>query len=188
MDRSWVTRQAYYQGSAVAVRMPGGRVTAYRRTAMGGAQEFSVACWLLAKWAQVPHGARVLVLGAGAFLGLRRLARPGEAPRGRFQVPEQVNPFTVLGVLREIQTRNGLSPDAAIELELSGDGRPLRLVEAEERTRAQEHGHEEQKRHRRRQEEPRAAPGCGRPPPGPRSPVPGNRTHMIWIAADVAIA
>ena len=59
----------------------------------------------------------VLVLGAGAFLGLRRLARPAETPRSRFQVPEQVNPFTVLGVLRDIQARNGLEPDASAELE-----------------------------------------------------------------------
>ena len=66
--------------------------------------------WLL--WIPV-----VLVLGAGAWLGLRRLARPAAAPQGRFQIPEPVNPFTVLGVLRDIQARNGLSPDALTELE-----------------------------------------------------------------------
>jgi hypothetical protein len=66
--------------------------------------------WLL--WIPV-----LLVLGVIGFFGLRRLQRPVAVPQGRFRIPDEVNPFTVLGVLRDIQTRNGLSTDALADLE-----------------------------------------------------------------------
>jgi len=55
------------------------------------------------------------VVGLGFVLryALRRRVPVAEA---RFQVPEQVTPFTVLGVLRDIQHNNGLEADRRTEL------------------------------------------------------------------------
>jgi hypothetical protein len=58
----------------------------------------------------------IAVVGAAIYFG-RRLVRPRAAEAARFQVPETVNAFTVLGVLREIQSQNGLTPDAHSELQ-----------------------------------------------------------------------
>jgi hypothetical protein len=57
----------------------------------------------------------VLVVG-GAIFGLRRLQRPRAAVASLFAVPEPLTPFSVLGLLRDIHTRNGLKPDASREL------------------------------------------------------------------------
>jgi hypothetical protein len=71
------------------------------------------------------------VVAVGVYAA-RRLARPAAAQQARFRVPETVNAFTVLGVLRDIQSQNGLTPDAhgQLEREISelealyfGDGR-----------------------------------------------------------------
>ncbi len=58
----------------------------------------------------------VLVAGAGAIFGWRRLQRPRAAVAARFSVPEPLTPFSVLGLLRDIHTRNGLAPEASREL------------------------------------------------------------------------
>jgi len=63
---------------------------------------------------QVPLGLLVL---AGALFGFRRLQRPRAQAPARFQVPEPLTPFTVLGLLRDIHTNNGLSGDRRGELE-----------------------------------------------------------------------
>jgi hypothetical protein len=62
----------------------------------------------------IPVG--LALAGLAVFAG-RRWLRPRAAAEARFQVPETVNPFTVLGVLRDIQSQNGLTPDAHTELE-----------------------------------------------------------------------
>lgn len=69
----------------------------------------------------------VVALGvvAGGVYAVRRLARPAAAEQARFRVPETVNAFTVLGVLRDIQSQNGLTPDAHGEL-----GREIAALEA----------------------------------------------------------
>jgi len=58
----------------------------------------------------------VALVGAAIYFG-RRFVRPRAAEAARFQVPETVNAFTVLGVLRDIQSRNGLTPDAHSDLQ-----------------------------------------------------------------------
>ncbi len=57
-----------------------------------------------------------VLVAAGAFLGLRRLNRPKAAAQARFPVPETVTPFTVLGLLRDIERNNGLAPAQKREL------------------------------------------------------------------------
>jgi hypothetical protein len=47
--------------------------------------------------------------------------KPQAATAGRFTVPEQVTPFTVLGLLEEIHQHNGLSDDGRRELAASID-------------------------------------------------------------------
>jgi hypothetical protein len=61
----------------------------------------------------IPVGAAALL--AGVFF-LRRTQRPALQAQARFQVPESVNAFTVLGLLRDIQTHNGLAPEQHREL------------------------------------------------------------------------
>ncbi len=63
--------------------------------------------------------AGLLVALVGGFFFLRRVAKPKAAPKSRFQVPETVTPFTVIGLLRDIQLNNGLAPDA--RQSLAGD-------------------------------------------------------------------
>jgi hypothetical protein len=46
-----------------------------------------------------------LVLVTGAVLGWRRLRKPAVEEAGRFRMPEPVTPFTVLGLLRDIEQR-----------------------------------------------------------------------------------
>lgn len=54
--------------------------------------------------------AAILALG-GAIFGWTRMRKPATAAESRFRVPETVNPFTVLGLLREIQANDGLAVD-----------------------------------------------------------------------------
>jgi len=63
--------------------------------------------------------AALLVALAGGFVFVRRMAKPTVAPKSRFQVPETVTPFNVIGLLRDIQRNDGLAPDA--RLSLAGD-------------------------------------------------------------------
>jgi hypothetical protein len=53
---------------------------------------------------------------AGAVFGWMRLQRPKLAAEARFKVPDSVNPFTVLGLLRSIQSNNGLAAEQHKEL------------------------------------------------------------------------
>ena len=57
-----------------------------------------------------------LLACAGAFLGWRRLQRPRVIARGRFQLPERLTPFTVLGLLRDIEMNDGLAPEQKSQL------------------------------------------------------------------------
>lgn len=43
-------------------------------------------------------------------------SRPKEQAVAKFAMPEDVNPFTVLTLLREIRQRNGIADDKAVEL------------------------------------------------------------------------
>jgi len=54
-------------------------------------------------------------LFAAVFV-IRRTAKPKQAESARFQVPADLNAFTVLGLLRNIQSNNGLAPDQHREL------------------------------------------------------------------------
>lgn len=53
----------------------------------------------------------VVALMALGWLGFRRAQRPAQVAAERFRVPDPVNPFTVLGLLRDIQVHDGLAPE-----------------------------------------------------------------------------
>jgi hypothetical protein len=57
-------------------------------------------------------------LGVGALIALLR-ARPRRSSPKRFQMPEVVTPFSVLGLLREIEHNNGLTPPQVQDLKCS---------------------------------------------------------------------
>jgi len=57
------------------------------------------------------------LLAAVAFAFVYK--RPVVEPAAKFTMPEDVNPFTVLTLLRDIRQRNGIADDKAIELESS---------------------------------------------------------------------
>ena len=59
----------------------------------------------------------VVLLGAAAAVFLR--SQPAVEKVDAFAMPEDVNPFTVLTLLRDIRQRNGIADDKAIELESS---------------------------------------------------------------------
>lgn len=63
-------------------------------------------------------GLLVAVLAVGALIALVR-SRPRKAGGARFQMPEDVTPFSVLGLLREIEHNNGLTPAQMRELNSS---------------------------------------------------------------------
>jgi hypothetical protein len=65
--------------------------------------------WML--W--LPAG--LLALLGGMFLW-RKTRKPASLETARFPVPREVNPFTVLGLLRDIQTHNGLAGEQHKEL------------------------------------------------------------------------
>ena len=54
--------------------------------------------------------AGALALAAGAFFALRRLRKPETRSAARFQAPETLTAFTVLGLLRDIERNDGLAP------------------------------------------------------------------------------
>jgi hypothetical protein len=60
-------------------------------------------------WPWVAVGGVVVALAL--WFALRARKRHVEVETARFRVPEAVTPFTVLGLLREIQSANGLTPD-----------------------------------------------------------------------------
>lgn len=62
-----------------------------------------------------------LGLGGVALLGLIFALRPKERVerKARFEVPAEVTPFTVLGLLKDIQANNGLTPKRKTELSTS---------------------------------------------------------------------
>jgi len=66
-------------------------------------------------WTWTIGSAVALALFFGIRSALRAAARgPGEA---RFSVPEPLSPFTVIGLLRRIESTNGLTPDSRRELQ-----------------------------------------------------------------------
>ncbi|MBV20880.1 MAG: hypothetical protein CMJ61_01805 [Planctomycetaceae bacterium] len=66
-------------------------------------------------WTWLLGTAVALALALGVRSALRSAARgPGEA---RFTVPEPLSPFTVIGLLRRIESTNGLTPDSRVELQ-----------------------------------------------------------------------
>jgi hypothetical protein len=72
----------------------------------------------------IPAAVVVLV---GGFLGWRRARKPTAAVESRFRVPETVNAFSVLGLLREIQANDGLAvaEKRALGAEIRRDRAPL---------------------------------------------------------------
>ena len=65
-------------------------------------------------WTWLAGTAVALVLFLGVRSALRSAARgPSET---RFTVPDPVSPFTVIGLLRRIESTNGLTPDSREEL------------------------------------------------------------------------
>ena len=46
-------------------------------------------------------------------------SKPKQVARERFEMPQDVNPFTVLTLLKDIRTRNGISNEKSIELQNS---------------------------------------------------------------------
>ena len=61
-----------------------------------------------------------IVLGLCGIAGLiYSMNKPAEIVADRFQVPEDVNPFTVLTLLKDIRQRNGISDEKAVELDRS---------------------------------------------------------------------
>jgi len=52
----------------------------------------------------------------GAFFGWRRLRRPKAAAPDRHPLPDPLTPFTVLGLLRDIERENGFAPERRREL------------------------------------------------------------------------
>ena len=73
-----------------------------------------------------PSRAWIIWAGAGLFLGLiavfaawKLATKPRAEVAGRFAMPEQVTPFTVLGLLREIRVHPALPPSKTAELDLS---------------------------------------------------------------------
>lgn len=69
--------------------------------------------WLWVGLGAVPVG---LAIAVGCMALLRR---PKEEPVKRFNMPEQVTPFSVLALLRNIERNNGLSPEAKADLSAS---------------------------------------------------------------------
>jgi hypothetical protein len=70
-------------------------------------------------WAwRLGGGLLAAVLALGAFVALLR-SRPKRVRAARFAMPEVVTPFSVLGLLREIEHKNGLSAPQKGELAAS---------------------------------------------------------------------
>jgi hypothetical protein len=59
----------------------------------------------------------VAVFGFAAFLGLRRMPRTAAVEARRFQVPEPLTPFSVIGLLERVGRENGLAQSQHTELQ-----------------------------------------------------------------------
>lgn len=66
-------------------------------------------------WPWFVAGGVVLLLGVVLVFVLMSSPEQQETAR-RFQVPEEVTPFTVIGLLKDIESNNGLTPDRTREL------------------------------------------------------------------------
>src|SRR6185312_2688067 len=53
-------------------------------------------------------GPVALAVAIGAWIAWRMMKKPKMQAEKRFRVPEPLTPFTVLGLLRDIENRNGL--------------------------------------------------------------------------------
>ncbi len=53
----------------------------------------------------------------GVAAGVFALRQPVQKEQARFQIPEDVNPFTVLSLLKDIKQRNGISDEQSVELD-----------------------------------------------------------------------
>jgi hypothetical protein len=56
------------------------------------------------------------VVAVGAFLAMRRLGKTEARSEARFRAPESLTPFTVLGLLRDIERNDGLAPQEKSDL------------------------------------------------------------------------
>lgn len=72
-------------------------------------------------WAWIA-GIAVVVLGLVAWLISKAARRPAKASARKFTMPSQVTPFTVLGLLENIQQNNGLNEAGHRELAATIDG------------------------------------------------------------------
>jgi hypothetical protein len=66
-------------------------------------------------WLWIPLG---LVLAGGAFVAFRLASRPKARADKRFRMPDPVTPFTVLGLLRDIESKNGLKTEEKREIDV----------------------------------------------------------------------
>ena len=78
-------------------------------------RSYSGASWSFLYWL-VPVIGLLFFAMAGLIVFL---ARPKQETAAKFEMPEDVNPFTVLTLLRDIRQRNGISNEKANELEES---------------------------------------------------------------------
>jgi hypothetical protein len=98
--------QRYEDADLVAVKQDVSLVSRYDRAQYG--------------WLWMPAFA-VVVVGAVGFAAVRVARGRRREVVGRFQMPGEVTPFTVLGLLRDIQHNNGLAPAEKQELVASID-------------------------------------------------------------------
>ena len=56
------------------------------------------------------------VVALGGLYGLRKLGKTEKRVEARFRTPESITPFTVLGLLRDIERNNGLAPQEKHDL------------------------------------------------------------------------
>jgi hypothetical protein len=64
-------------------------------------------------WLAIAGSLLVIALGSVLFVFRRR----APAPAGGLRLPDQLTPFTVLGLLREIRARDGIDAGSAAELD-----------------------------------------------------------------------
>ena len=78
-------------------------------------KNYSVFSWSFLYWL-IP----LVVLGLFGLCGLiYATSRPEQVVEKRFNLPEDINPFTVLTLLRDIKERNGISNEQGVELQNS---------------------------------------------------------------------
>ena len=78
-------------------------------------KNYSVFSWSFLYWL-IP----LVVLGLFGLSGLiYATSRPEQVVEKRFNLPEDINPFTVLTLLRDIKERNGISNEQGVELQNS---------------------------------------------------------------------